>query len=183
MGKPRQFHMLLEQQYYSNFSNGTFRHLLHPLLATPSRLMLTSYASLKVENLCVTFGTKLGQIGDTTYYDFPVPSALTPVGVEEKLRALGFGYRARYIYQTARMIVNERPAGWLGGLRTVGYKEAHEALLGLQGVGPKVADCVCLMSLDKTEAVPVDTHGTLYNPDGWGTCSHYRVVRSLLLIL
>ncbi|KAJ2331057.1 8-oxoguanine glycosylase ogg1 [Coemansia sp. RSA 2681] len=28
----------------------------------------------------------------------------------------------------------------------------------LSGVGPKVADCVLLMSLDKTDAVPVDTH-------------------------
>ncbi|KAI9679886.1 MAG: 8-oxoguanine glycosylase ogg1 [Caeruleum heppii] len=39
-----------------------------------------------------------------------------------------------------------------------GYREAHEQLLELQGVGPKVADCVCLMGLGWGEAVPVDTH-------------------------
>ena len=39
-----------------------------------------------------------------------------------------------------------------------GYRAAHEALLTLQGVGPKVADCVCLMGLGWGEAVPVDTH-------------------------
>lgn len=57
------------------------------------------------------------------------------------------------------MIVNDHPVGWLKGLRDIEYRDAHEALLQLQGVGPKVADCVCLMSLDKAEAVPVDTHG------------------------
>lgn len=121
--------------------------------------MLTFTCFLKVENLCINFGPKIGHLNDVTYYDFPVPEALTPAGVEEKLRALGFGYRAKYIHQTARMIVNDHPVGWLGGLRDIEYKDAHEALLQLQGVGPKVADCVCLMSLDKTEAVPVDTHG------------------------
>ena len=43
-------------------------------------------------------------------------------------------------------------------MREAPYAEAHEALLELPGVGPKVADCICLMSLDKAEAVPVDTH-------------------------
>ncbi|KAI5847213.1 DNA glycosylase [Morchella snyderi] len=110
-----------------------------------------------VENLCITFGTLLGQLGETPYYDFPPPSKLTPASVEGKLRNLGFGYRARYIHQTAQ-IVATHGKDWLHGLRQVPYQEAHEALLELRGVGPKVADCVCLMSLDKKESVPVDTH-------------------------
>jgi len=72
---------------------------------------------------------------------------------------LGFGYRAKYIATTARLIANEKSPDWLSNLRKVPYKEAHEELLSLSGVGPKVADCVCLMSMDKSEAVPVDTHG------------------------
>jgi N-glycosylase/DNA lyase len=38
------------------------------------------------------------------------------------------------------------------------YKAAHETLLELSGVGPKVSDCVCLMGLGWWESVPVDTH-------------------------
>ena len=33
-----------------------------------------------------------------------------------------------------------------------------EALVTLSGVGPKVADCVALFSLDQTGCIPVDTH-------------------------
>jgi len=96
------------------------------------------------------------------------------------LRQLGFGYRAKYLHQTAIMVSNDHDAGWLDSLRNPespvigdkisdagemlsggreGYRNAHEKLLTLQGVGPKVADCVCLMGLGWGEAVPVDTHG------------------------
>ena len=47
---------------------------------------------------------------------------------------------------------------WLLSLREKSYDEVKEALLELAGVGPKVADCIALMSLDKLESVPVDTH-------------------------
>ena len=74
------------------------------------------------------------------------------------------------------IVAREKPAGWLHGLcneepyddnldqkglpegSREGYRRAHEELLQLQGVGPKVADCVCLMGLGWGEAVPVDTH-------------------------
>lgn len=114
--------------------------------------------SQMVNNLCLHFGPHLVTLDSIPYHDFPPPSALTGPGVEKKLRDLGFGYRAKYIANTAAIVANERPSGWLDSLRTVPYREAHDALLELPGVGPKVADCVCLMSMDKTEALPVDTH-------------------------
>lgn len=135
----------------------------------------------KVEKLCLHYGPLIGQIGSQPYHDFPPPSALTDPSVESHLRQLGFGYRAKYLYQTAVMVAKERDSGWLDSLRNpesssinhnnptlpgdkleggrTGYREAHEQLLELQGVGPKVADCVCLMGLGWGEAVPVDTHG------------------------
>ena len=134
--------------------------------------------SQMVHKLCVHYGALLGHLDDEAYHDFPPPHALAEDGVEAKLRALGFGYRAKYLHQTACIIASKSP-GWLDSLRNpespllgaqstsagdwtpqgrAGYRTAHDELLTLQGVGPKVADCVCLMGLGWGEAVPVDTH-------------------------
>ena len=133
-----------------------------------------------MEKLCVHYGPIVGHLDSKPYYDMPTPSALTAPGVESHLRQLGFGYRAKYLHQTAIMVSKEHGSGWLDCLRNPespilgtkpsgagemlsggreGYRKAHEELLNLQGVGPKVADCVCLMGLGWGEAVPVDTHG------------------------
>ena len=132
-----------------------------------------------VDKLCTHYGPRIGFLEDgTAFYDLPPPSALAGSGVEEKLRDLGFGYRAKYIAQTAARLAEEEP-GWLDALRNpekpaygaptgrgdgwringrMGYHDARAALQELSGVGPKVADCVCLMGLGWGEAVPVDTH-------------------------
>ena len=136
-----------------------------------------------MEKLCIHYGPLIGYINTHPYYDIPSPTVLTDPKVEAHLRQLGFGYRAKYLYQTAIMITRNHDNGWLDSLRNPespimghkpssagemlpggreGYRMAHEQLLGLQGVGPKVADCVCLMGLGWGEAVPVDTHGKFY---------------------
>ena len=80
-------------------------------------------------------------------------------GVEERtLRDLGFGYRAPYVAKTARHVRDKGGDTWLAGLRTADRDSAKAALLECAGVGPKVADCVALFSLDQADAVPVDTH-------------------------
>lgn len=134
--------------------------------------------SQMVHKLCVNYGPLLGHLDGEPYHDFPQPRSLAQDGVEAKLRSLGFGYRAKYLHQTA-CIIASKPDGWLDSLRNPespvlgtkptsagdwrpegreGYRTAHDELLTLQGVGPKVADCVCLMGLGWGEAVPVDTH-------------------------
>lgn len=194
------------------------------------------------------------------YHPFPPPEALAKPGVEEKLRELGFGYRAKYLARTAQMLcakhgqkesnvgfgatkkaehLNEshwlygikaedddiftlaqqsipaspalvadegRPAkkrargsrtsrtsstastrtsssthsattsttssatseepeqtfgsvrSYLQHLRTTPYRHARSELMQFPGVGPKVADCILLMSLDQASSIPVDRH-------------------------
>lgn len=129
-----------------------------------------------MNNLCLHYGPLVGHIDGEAFHDFPSPESLTAPGVEAHLRAIGFGYRAAYIAKTAKIVANERPVDWLQTLSNPeifeegldqkglpaggreGYRKAHEELLYLQGVGPKVADCVCLMGLGWGESVPVDTH-------------------------
>jgi len=135
--------------------------------------------SQMVDKLCTHYGRYIATWDGRAYHDFPPPNALTGKGVEAHLRELGFGYRAKYIARTAQMVANERENGWLDSLRNPesptygqaagpagemqpegreGYRKAHEKLLELQGVGPKVADCIALMGLGWGEAVPIDTH-------------------------
>ena len=66
--------------------------------------------------------------------------------------------RAKFIVESARIVRECGGGDWLQGLRLLPYEHVREQLLQLQGVGRKVADCVALFSLDKTDAVPVDTH-------------------------
>lgn len=111
-----------------------------------------------VERLCQALGTPLCQPDLTAHHNFPSLSVLADNGIEARLRDLGFGYRARFLQQSAKQILDTHGPQWLDSLRTVPYLEARDALRTLPGVGTKVADCVCLMSLDKSEAVPIDTH-------------------------
>ncbi|EJU05374.1 DNA glycosylase, partial [Dacryopinax primogenitus] len=94
------------------------------------------------------------------YRPFPAPEVLAKEGVESQLRALGFGYRAKYVSHTASALCSASPPGRakLLELRTLPLPQAREFLLSLPGVGPKVADCTLLMSLDQPGVVPVDTH-------------------------
>lgn len=64
---------------------------------------------------------------------------VTESSVEARLRDLGFGYRARFLQQSAHMIMSDHGPKWLHTLRNTPYLQARDALLTLPGVGPKVA--------------------------------------------
>ncbi|XP_047368248.1 N-glycosylase/DNA lyase [Vespa velutina] len=114
-----------------------------------------------VEKLCILFGKKICSIDGNDYFDFPTLELLQGQNVESILRKEGFGYRAAYIANTAKKVQELGGRKWLMSLHkcnNASYFEAKEQLLTLPGVGPKVADCICLMSLGHLEAIPIDTH-------------------------
>ncbi|XP_057887778.1 N-glycosylase/DNA lyase isoform X2 [Melospiza georgiana] len=111
-----------------------------------------------IERLCQAFGRRLCCLDSRPFHAFPSLSELTGADAEARLRALGFGYRAKFVSGSARAIAEGLGPEGLCQLRSAPYAEARRVLCALPGVGAKVADCVCLLSLDKAEAVPVDTH-------------------------
>ena len=108
-----------------------------------------------IERLCVRYGEKL-KAGDTEYYSFPTPQQLSGA-TEEELRRLGMGYRARYIVETTRSIL-EGEVSLEKLYQMKYYRRARKELMKLSGVGEKVADCICLFALHHMDAFPIDTH-------------------------
>lgn len=133
------------------------------------------------ETLCISHGKIFGEFNEMPYYFFPQPTDLFKLGdnnkclgvkdieidqfqldvLEEELRRLGFGYRARYISTTAAMMLTKHE-NWIKLTKLDWKKEGDEQcvefLKGFTGVGPKVADCVALMGCGCHDLVPIDTH-------------------------
>ena len=89
------------------------------------------------------------------WHAFP-PVEVLAAACESELRELGLGYRAKFVRNAAVKLVAaaeregfESGAAYLLSLRSRPRPEVISALLALDGVGPKVADCVALFSLDQ----------------------------------
>lgn len=89
---------------------------------------------------------------EKTYPRFPTPREILALG-ENGLAPLKMGYRARYVLDAARQIL-ETP------LTTAPCETTDEViarLMCLNGVGIKVASCVALFGLGRKDAFPIDT--------------------------
>jgi N-glycosylase/DNA lyase len=95
-------------------------------------------------------------VDGTDHYSFPTLEQIL-VPTEEDLRLLGYGYRAKFVVNTAKML-KDRGDDWLVGLRGKPRMELQNSLSELSGIGRKVADCIALFSLDALNAIPVDIH-------------------------
>lgn len=116
--------------------------------------------------LSTNYGNKLGTFDSLDYFSFPTSDEIANKASEEQLRELGFGYRAKYIMETAKQMVQDKKekgftddTQFLEYLRShMTYEQMREHLMTYTGIGPKVADCICLMGLRMDEVVPVDVH-------------------------
>jgi len=111
-----------------------------------------SAISQMLTNISKKFGQEI-RLDSHSLYTFPKPEKLAKAGLQQ-LQACGLGYRTKYVSETAKLICKNTLD--FERLKKTTYEKAREELLNLPGVGPKVADCVQLFSLEKLEAFPVD---------------------------
>jgi N-glycosylase/DNA lyase len=109
-----------------------------------------------IENMLLKISQKFGEkrcFDGKNFWLFPSPEKLALASVHG-LEECGLGYRAKYVQATAKRIRDEKID--LETFKQLPYAEAKKRLFEFSGVGLKVADCVLLFSLEKTEAFPVD---------------------------
>lgn len=85
--------------------------------------------------------------------NFPSAAELAEFS-DEELKSCGLGYRAKYVKDIAQNVCNGKFD--LEKLRNLDYAQAIDYLKTQNGVGNKVANCVALFGLHKTEAFPID---------------------------
>ncbi len=116
-----------------------------------------------VEEICLRHAGKDGSprggkdkrcAKEPTAQFFPRPEEFDLEILKDK--SIGLGYRVPYIENAVRVFRESDTL--LSELNEMSYEEAYETLTGFTGIGPKVANCVCLFGLHHIEAFPIDTH-------------------------
>lgn len=102
--------------------------------------------------ICEKFGKKTTFRG-MKFHLFPEPKKLAKASNAE-LSSCGLGYRVPFVKKAAASVADGDID--LDFLRKADYQTARDALLGIFGIGNKVADCIMLFSLDKLESFPLD---------------------------
>ena len=115
-----------------------------------------------IERLSKNYGTKIkipeemknSEFFNKDFYSFPTPEQLSQASIQD-LRNVGLGFRDIRVYETTRKILNKEID--IDILNSCSTQEAREKLLLLDGVGPKVADCILLFSsLKRFDVFPID---------------------------
>mgnify|MGYP003574931297 CR=1 FL=1 len=117
-----------------------------------------------LKNITKKFGKRVIYNG-LSFNLFPNVNELSEASIEE-LVGCGLGYRSKFVKSISNNIKNNLD---LNSLKDMKYLEAKLELTKLFGIGNKIADCVLLFSLEKTEAFPIDIwiYRALFQYYGW----------------
>lgn len=120
-----------------------------------------------VESVCDTFGRDLGE-----RHAFPSPKEI--LDKADLICGCRLGFREQRFIELARRVEE----GELDpmGIRELDYSGCVEELIGINGVGPKVADCVALFGYGHLEAFPVDVRISHVMERMYGISGSYRLV-------
>jgi len=107
-----------------------------------------------INKLCAKLGT-LKTLNGVVLYTFPTPQDILKYR-EEGLRADGFGYRAPWLQEAAKVMASRQDL--ILNLIEQRYESARTLLLQskIKGIGEKAADCILLFGFHKLESFPID---------------------------
>lgn len=126
-----------------------------------------------IESICRSLGERR-EFSGKEYFTFPTAAALSEKDAGF-YKSLGAGYRDVFLAETSKRIADEG----LDYLYALNAAELKKQLLTYKGIGPKVADCVCLFGFSKGESFPVDTWiEKLYREDFNGTLKDRNKINS-----
>jgi N-glycosylase/DNA lyase len=132
----------------------------------------SSEKSMKLKPSSTTLSpTSLPDVGKHLYL-FPTPAQLADAPLHRLRRCTNNNLlRARHIRQVARAAAD-------GALRLetlsaphITLEQARQTLLAYDGIGEKIADCICLFGLQHHDAFPIDTHVRQYLAEWFGLVS------------
>jgi N-glycosylase/DNA lyase len=115
-----------------------------------------------IEKISAAYGSELEYKGEK-YFAFPTIEQLSRA-TEEELENCGTGFRAKYIKNTVDKIYTNtinKADGYdekfnINWIKEQEDENCHKELQKFMGIGPKVADCIMLFSMQKYSAFPVD---------------------------
>lgn len=141
-----------------------------------------SHYQAKGQPLVDTSMEELSLRNKVHYFTFPSLNKLLTLNLSDfqaKDTGCGLGYRAQTTLQTVQLLHQLGGRDYLMQLRS--EQDPHVVSTTLQqfaGVGPKVADCVSLFSLDQPSIVPADTHVVDIAERDFGTTALYTACTS-----
>ncbi len=87
--------------------------------------------------------------------NFPTAEALASVSLEELKQGTMLGYRAEYISEISKKVVSGEIN--IDNFKQDTFQDSYDRLIAVKGIGPKVANCICLYGLHHMKGYPVDT--------------------------
>lgn len=110
---------------------------------------------------------------------------LTLFGIDQlRYKLLGFGYRAKYIVQSAKLMQEGGGVDWALSMRSKGRDAVRDQLMTLSGVGPKASINRILLHVITKTFGSTDCHsrllratGCLYTPSPVLLLCQYQVYR------
>jgi len=120
-----------------------------------------------VESVCSHFGKDLGD-----GYGFPTPKQI--LDKKEIIPECRLGFREqRFITLADRVESGDLD---VESFSEMDYEECVEKLQGINGVGPKVADCVALFAFEHMDAFPIDARISKVMENMYGVTGSYKTV-------